>query len=67
MGHNSPGTDSLLCGGCRKVPTVSQVLPSIQYLLPKDLRFEHGGAKLVSCPGRNLTSVRPCLLHNNLK
>jgi len=28
-------------------------------LLPKDLRFEHGGAKLVSCPGRHLTSLCP--------
>ena len=30
------------------------------HLLPKDLRFEHGGAKLVSCPRRHLTSLRPC-------
>ena len=30
------------------------------HLLPKDLRFEHGGAKLVSCPKRHLTSLRPC-------
>jgi len=30
-------------------------------LLPKDLRFEHGGAKLVSCPGRHLTLVGPWL------
>jgi len=30
------------------------------HLLPKDLRFEHGGAKLASCPGRHLTSLRPC-------
>jgi len=29
-------------------------------LLLKDLRFEHGGAKLVSCPRRHLTSLRPC-------
>jgi len=29
------------------------------YLLPKDRRFEHGGAKLVSFPGRHLTSVCP--------
>jgi len=29
-------------------------------LLPKDLRFEHGGAKLASCPGRHLTSLHPC-------
>jgi len=31
------------------------------HLLPKDLRFEHADAKLVSCPGRHLTSVRPCV------
>ena len=41
--------------GRRKVLTISQVLPSTANLLPKDLRFEHGGAKLVSCPGRYLT------------
>ena len=29
-------------------------------LFPKDLRFEHGGAKLASCSGRHLTSLRPC-------
>jgi len=28
-------------------------------LLPKDLRFEHRGAKLASYPGRHLTSLRP--------
>jgi len=27
------------------------------HLLQKDLRFERGGAELVSCPGRNLNSV----------
>ena len=30
------------------------------HLLPKDLRFEHGGAKLVSFPRHHLTSLRPC-------
>jgi len=40
----------------RKVTTVSQVLSSTVYLLPKNLRFEHGYAKLISCPGRHLTS-----------
>jgi len=30
------------------------------HLLPKDIRFEHGGAKLTYCPGRHLTSLRPC-------
>jgi len=24
------------------------------HLLPEDLRFENGGAKLASCPGRHL-------------
>jgi len=32
-------------------------------LLPEDVRFEHGGAKLVSSPGHHLTSVRPWLNH----
>jgi len=35
-------------------------------LLPKDLRFEHGGAERVSCPGRHLTSVRPCQMNTSL-
>ena len=29
--------------------------------LPNDLRFRLGGAKLVSCPGHRLTSLRPWL------
>jgi len=28
-------------------------------LLSKEFRFDHGGAKLVFCPGRHLTSLRP--------
>jgi len=31
----------------------------IAHLPPKDLRLEHGDAKLASCPGRHLTSLRP--------
>ena len=31
---------------------------TVQHLLPKDLRFEHGGANL-SCPGRHLPLARP--------
>jgi len=30
------------------------------HLLPKDLRFEHRGAKAASCPGGHLTSFHPC-------
>jgi len=36
------------------------------HLLPKDLRIEHRGAKFVSCPGRHLTSVRPCRPAHNI-
>jgi len=39
--------------GRRKVTTMSQVLSSTAHLLPKDLRFEHRDAKLVSCPERH--------------
>jgi len=44
---------------------MSQVLSSTGGLLPKDLRFEHGGAKLVSCSGRHLTFLHPCWLHQS--
>jgi len=61
-GTQFPGR-RIAAGGWRKVPTMSQVVSSIKYilLLPKDLRFEHGGTKLASCPGRHLASLRPCV------
>jgi len=31
------------------------------HLLQKDLKFEHVGAKCVSCPRLHLTSLRPCI------
>jgi len=47
--------------------------PQYSAFLLKDLRFEHGSAKLASCPGRYLTLLRPCrccrislLGHNSL-
>jgi len=47
--------------GGEKVTTVSKTLFfKTVHLLPKDLRFEHGGTKLVSFPRRHLTSLRPC-------
>jgi len=49
------------CGKRQKVPTMSQVLSSTAHLLPKDLRFEHGGTKLASCPRRYLVLLRPWL------
>ena len=29
-------------------------------MFPEDLGFENGGADLAFCPGRHLTSLRPC-------
>ena len=63
-GHNSLGAESFR--GARKdnkerreVPRISQVLSSpTLHSLSKDLRFEHWGGKLVSCPGRHLTLSR---------
>jgi len=47
--------------GAPKSPSnVTSILFKTVHLLPTDLRFEHGGAKLASCPGRHLTSLRPC-------
>jgi len=46
-GSNSPGAESLR--GHQKGPTIITFFNAV-YLLPKDLRFEHGGAKLASCP-----------------
>ena len=35
------------------------------HLPPKRLKFEYGGAKLASCPGRHLTSLRSCTQWSN--
>jgi len=57
-GHNSPAAESLR--GVPKSPNnVTSIVFSTVQLLPKDLRLEHGGAKLASCPGRHPTSLRP--------
>jgi len=37
------------------------------HLLAKYLRFKYGGAKPVSCPGNNLTSVRPFVTPGTLR
>jgi len=68
-----------LCQGCNKegkgdtVPrepkspnNVASTFFSAVHLFPKDLMSEHGGAKLVSCPGRHLTSVHPWAVQQSL-
>jgi len=56
-GHNCPGAESLR-GAPKSPKNVTGTFFNTAHLLPKDLRFKHGGAKLASCPGRHLTSVR---------
>ena len=72
-GHNSPGDESLwwprITAGSAEWPrralkspnNVTSTFFDTVHWLPEDLRFEHGGAKLASCPGRRLTSLRPCV------
>ena len=57
-GHNSSGAESLR-GAPKNPDNVTSTFFNRVHLLPGDLRFEHGGAKLASCPGRHLTSLRP--------
>ena len=57
-GRNSPGTESLWAPP-KSPNNVTSTFFNAVHLLPKDLRFEHGGTKLASCPGRHLISLRP--------
>jgi len=62
-GHNSSGAESLrgrwmTAAGAEKCQQCHKYFNTI-HLVPKDLRFEHGGAKLAFCPGPRLTSLRP--------
>jgi len=49
------------CGGAEKVHNITSTFFNTVHLLCKNLRFEHGGAKLASCPGSHLTLSRSCL------
>jgi len=47
--------------GAPKIPNnVTSAFFNTVHLLPKDLKFEHGGAKVTFSPGRHLTALRPC-------
>ena len=59
-GAQFPGAESLR--GAKKSQVISTFFKTV-HLLPKDLRFEHGGVKFVSCPTRHLTSFRLCTMH----
>jgi len=64
-GHSSPGTNHW--GVLKILNNVTSTFFNTIHLLPKDLRFERGGDKLASCPGRHLTSVRPCFRSECIK
>ena len=56
--HNTPGRRTTV--GVPESPNyVASSFFNTVHLLSKDLWLEHGGAKLASCPGRHLASVRP--------
>jgi len=57
-GNNCSGVESLR-EDAENSNNVTSIFFSTVDLLPKDIRFERGGAKLASCPGRHLSSLRP--------
>ena len=52
-----------LAGDAENSNNVTSTFFNTVHLLPKNLSFAHGAAKLASCPGRHLTSLRPCTQH----
>ena len=58
---NHYGGRRMVAGGAEKSQQCHKYLPpySSLHLLPKHLSFEHGGAKLASCPGRYLKPLHP--------
>jgi len=59
-GAQFPGHRITVAGAEKSQQCTSAFFNTVN-LLPKDLGFEHGGAKLVFCPERHLTSLRPCM------
>ena len=57
---NHYGERRMTAGAPKSPNNVTSTFFNTVLLIPKDLKFEHGGAKLASCPGRCQTSSRPC-------
>jgi len=62
-GYNSSDAESLRgrrmsAEGAKSLKNVTSSFFNTVHLLPEHLKFEHGGTKLASCPGRHLTSLR---------
>jgi len=48
-------------GAPKSLNNVTSTFFNTVLLLPKYFRFKHGCAKLASCPGSHLASLRPCM------
>jgi len=59
QGRNEGGKGDTIPRAPESFNNVASTFFNTVHLLPKDFRFEHGGAKLVCYPGRHLTSLRP--------
>jgi len=71
-GKNTPAAKSLpgrliTTGGASNPNSITSAFFNTVHLLPKDLRFEHAGAKVASCPGRHLTRYASAALAICLK
>jgi len=49
----------MTAGGAKSPDNITSTFFNTRHLLHKDLKLEHGGAKLSPCPERHLTSLRP--------
>jgi len=49
----------IIAGAPKSPNNVTSTFFNTVHLLPNDIRFEHGGAKLASCPGHHLSLLRP--------
>jgi len=61
QGRNEGGIGATMPRAPKSPNNVASSSFNTVHLLLKDLRFEHGVAKLVSCPGLHPTAVRPLL------
>ena len=59
---NHCGGAEWLRGAPKSPNNVTSTFLNTVHLLPKDLKFEHGGPKLTCCHGRHLTSLRRWIL-----
>ena len=64
---NHYGGDEWLRGAPKSPNNVTSTFFNTVHLLPKDLRYEHGGAKLASYHGSHLTSLHPWWCHTDKK